>query len=81
LYFLLRWTGTYLYELAPYAAILYYEIGEEIFSSSTFYYYVQTFITTFMKTVTPTYFIRGCFLIGVFYLTQQRTEEAKLFFL
>jgi hypothetical protein len=84
--------------LAPYAAILYYEIGEAVFPSPTFYYYVQTFITKFMgsarsgitsattcsgTTFAPqsTYFIRGCFVIGIFYLAQQRTEEAKMFFL
>ena len=82
-YSLLRWTPVYLFELLPMTAILYYELGSNGFSASFFFRYVQEYIETYMKgnaaAGSGQYLVRGCFVIGIFYLSQRRGEEAKLF--
>ena len=74
-------------------AILYYELGTNGIPMSLFFRLVQEYIESYMDlkpsgastsaangpATGGSYFVRGCFVIGLFYLSQKRPEEAKLF--
>ena len=75
------------------ASVINYELGQGIvFSKAEYFQLVQTFINRYLSTLNcnkiqknvmrdSDVFVRGCFVIGMFYLFIQRIEEAKLFFL